>query len=542
MKRFHKYIKEVQSGKEITGELIKKAVQRHISDIEAGKYIFDEERAEKAIKLIEYIRHWKGKTFAGKKLELEPFQVFYFGSIFGWMRKNGTRRFRTSYLEMARKNGKTSMAAGGCLVHILQDNEPGAQAYFVATKEEQARIGFEDTQKFIQKTPELNNLFRHLTKSTIYKMSFIKPLGSDSKTQDGFDPSWGVVDEYHAHRDDSMLNILESGMGARQQPMINVITTAGFNTSSACYNLRETSIKILNGTIKDDTLFAMIFSLDEEDDWKDENVWKKANPNLDVSVNRDFIRERINKAINQGGSKEVDVKTKNLNIWTDAADIWVSMDIVKNNQENFNPDELNGQPCTIGVDLAKGVDLCSVVCYFYETGHVVPFFWLPEDKVKNNKDRVDYLRWVQRGEVYTMPGNIVDFNIIGNKIKQLSIKYDVKAVGFDPYIAYHGLIQSLLEEGEINLVPISQGFKTISVPVNETEKRLYSHSFKINSEVLMWMFGNTMPKYDDNGNVKLVKGKSEKKIDGVVCLVMAVSQAMEQEMDTDYEEIDWDSV
>ena len=529
MQRFHQYIKDVKSGKEVAGKLIKLAIERHERDMLREDLYFDEAKAQTVIKLIEFIRHWKGKEFANKRLVLEPFQVFYFASVFGWYNKESKlRRFRQSYLEMARKNGKTSMAAGGTIAHLLLDNETGAQAYFVATKEEQARIGFEDTQKFIKQTPEISKLFEHFAKSSIYKFSSVKPLGSNSKAQDGFDPSWGVVDEYHAHKTAGMLNILESGMGARLEPLINIITTAGFDQYSACYNLRKVCVDILECRKEDDTMFALIYALDDTDDWKDEKCWKKANPNLKVSVKYDFIKNRINQAINEGGTKEVDVKTKNLNIWTDASETWISHEIMERNYKT-NTENLDGQRCYAGLDLAKGVDINALVLYFPDSGDVLPYFWIPENKLKNNRDMVDYSMWKNKGMIFTTPGDIVDQTYISKFINECANKYNIVGMAYDRYIAYNGLVQDLIGEGFTRMSPIGQGFVSMSEPSKSLETALTEGKLRIDNDVLKWMFGNVVLSFDSAGNIKPDRKKSTKKIDGVVALVMAYAEFMTSE-------------
>ncbi|GAF74392.1 unnamed protein product, partial [marine sediment metagenome] len=211
MKQANQYIEDVLSGKILVGELTRLAVERHVEDLDKDwKYTFDEKKAQRIIDFAEKCKHWKGE-FAGENIILQPHQRFYFGSLFGWVeKKTGLRRFKTSYKEVARKNGKTTECALQSKYHLLADGEVGAQCYFVATKEEQARIGFKDVAEIIKVTPGLSTRFKVFTKSIVYKSSFIKPLGSDSNTQDGFDPSMGIIDEYHAHKDDKMLNVIES--------------------------------------------------------------------------------------------------------------------------------------------------------------------------------------------------------------------------------------------------------------------------------------------------------------------------------------------
>jgi len=288
----------------------------------------------------------------------------------------------------------------------------------------------------------------------------------------------------------------------------------------------------------------MIFSLDEGDDWKDESKWIKANPNLDVSISSEFIRGRIIQAQNEGGSKEVDVKTKNLNIWTDSSDAWIPNDIMISNYRKVDREKLKGKECFAGLDLAKGVDLNAFVLYFPESGDVLPFFWLPEDKLKNNRDRVDYSLWRQRGFLETTPGNIIDQRVIKSRIIELSKEFNIRSIAYDRYIAYTEFIQDLTAEGYVNSFPIGQGFLSLSEPTKHLEKLIYSSKLNIENDVLKWMFGNTIMVRDDAGNIKPSKGKSEKKIDGVVALIMAIAEGMRFNIDNAVSsifdnEIDW---
>lgn len=329
----HPYVKKVLDNNIVTCDYIKMACQRHLDDIANAKnkgLIWKPEEGNRIIKYTSTLRHHKGEAAKrGDPFKLELHQQFYFQSLFGWYKYNSdgeeVRRFRTSYKEVARKNGKTTECAVKSLYHLDMDNEEGAQAYFVATKEEQARIGFKDVQEIARKSGLLEEGFKIFTKSVTYQRrgGVIRPVGSDSNTQDGFDPSLAIVDEYHAHKDDSMLNVMESGMGARKQPLIDIITTSGYNKQGPCFALRNVCVDILQGKIVDDSMLALIFTLDDGDDWENPDLWIKANPNLGVSVNFDFLRDRYVKAINEGSSKETDFKTKNLNMWVDASEVWI---------------------------------------------------------------------------------------------------------------------------------------------------------------------------------------------------------------------------
>lgn len=521
MQRIQKYVDEVLSKKVITGDLIKLACLRHNNLKTDSRYYFDEIAASNIIKLAENCNHWKGSEFAGQKFKLEDWQCFYLGSVFGWkIKTSGLRKYKTSYLEVARKNGKTTISGVLAIAHLLLDQEPGSQCYFAATKEDQAKIGFEDTKNIIKGTKVLNKYFQMFQKSIMYKMSTIKPLGSDSRTQDGFDPSWAVIDEYHAHKTAKMLDILESGMGARRQPHTQIITTAGFDSHSPCYNLRKTATDILEGRLVDESFFMLIYAMDKGDDWADENIWIKSNPNLGVSVKREFLRTRLQQAQNEGGSKEVDFKTKNLNIWTDSSEAWIPSDKMQRNYKEFNIDDYKGKRCTAGFDLAKGVDINAFVLFF-DDGAVFPYFWLPENKVKANKDGVDYEKWKNTGDIITVEGDILDYDIIFSHINQCIQDFEIEAIGFDKYLAYHGLAQKLIQSGYENLIPVQQGFLSLSAPTKELESDLTSGGLKIQNECLKWMFGNVKIETDPAGNIKPSKSKSEKKIDGVAALVNA---------------------
>lgn len=521
MIRIQRYIDNVLSEKIVTGELIKKSCLRHEKLKKDSRYYFDEKSAANIIKLAENCRHWKGSEFAGKNFKLEDWQCFYLGSIFGWkVKETGLRKYKTSYLEVARKNGKTTISGVTTLGHILLDKEPGSQVYFAATKEEQAKIGFEDTKNIIKGTPILGKYFQLFQKSIMHNLSTVKPLGSDSRTQDGFDPSWAVIDEYHAHKTAKMLDILESGMGARRQPHTQIITTAGFDSHSPCYNLRETAIQILDETLIDESFFIMIFSLDAGDKWDDEKTWIKCNPNLNISVKLDFIKTRLQQAKNEGGSKEVDFKTKNLNIWTDSSEAWISQDKMERNYAIVKYNDYLGKKCTAGFDLAKGVDINAFVLLF-EDGAVLPYFLIPENKLKNNRDGVDYKRWLDLGFLNTCPGDIIDHDYIADYFVKVTTDFEVEYVGYDKYLSYHGLIQKLLQSGYDNLVPVQQGFLSLSAPTKEIESDLTAGKLKIENEVLKWMFGNVKIETDPAGNIKPSKSKSEKKIDGVAALINA---------------------
>lgn len=538
---YKQYIDDVVCGKIVTGELIKFAVARHIVDF--GKqntkgfpYYFDEKQGQRFIKFAQLCNHWKGDV-AGKKITLEPWQQFYFILLFGWMRPDGSRRFRSSYLEIGRKNGKTTLCAVKALGHIVIDKEPGAQVYIAATKEDQARIGFKDVQEIINATPDLKKLFTNFVKSTVNGSSFIKPLGSDSNTQDGFDPSYGIIDEYHAHPTSGMLNVLESGMASRKSPLIDIITTAGFNRHLPCYSeVRKSSIEILKGIKHDETHLALIYTLDENDDWKNEKVWLKANPNIGVSVRLDFLRDRLQKAKNEGGSKEIDFKTKNLNIWTDSAKTWIPDEVWSLGNQEIDLPELEGLECYAALDLASNRDLTCLCLLFRidERVIVLMYYFVPELSAKERvkKDGVNYDTWIRDGFIDETEGNVTDYGHIRNKVNELREIFNIKRVAYDRWNSSQ-LIIDLTGDG-VECVPFGQGYGSMSAPCKELEKM--AHGGQIvhgGNPVLRWNNSNVALMTDPAGNIKINKAKSSEKVDGMVALVMALGNYMSEEKTDD---------
>jgi phage terminase large subunit-like protein len=416
----------------------------------------------------------------------------------------------------------TTECAGKSIYHLVYDNEPGAQVYFTATKEDQARIGFKDCQEIIKATPGLRSMMKTMTKSVIYESNFIKPLGSDSNTQDGFDPSWGVIDEYHAHKTDEMLNVLESGMGARRQPMIDVITTAGFHKDYPCYAaLRKTGIEILKGIKQDESYLVMIYELDEKDDWHDQTTWIKSNPNLNVSVKLEYLQNRFLKAMNEGGTKEVDFRTKNLNQWTDSAETWIE-DAVFMNCSDPLPD-LSGRECYLGQDLASTEDMNSHALFFPgDPCYAILRYYVPRETMKKRvKDGADHLRWEQQGWLNVTPGNVTDYDFLIADAIALKDKYKIKKLGYDPWNAKQTAVK--LQDLGFVVEEVRQGVGSMGEATKKLEtlirdKRLIHGG----NPILRWNNSNIVIIKDSNGNIKMDKGHSTGKIDGMVALTNAI--------------------
>lgn len=546
-----RYANDVLSGKVITGKWIKLAAKKFLSDLERADIQFDVKQANRAVNFIERkLRHWEG-SWRGKQLKLEDWQRFIIQQIFGW-HKNGKRRIRSVYIQVSRKNGKTTLADGVLLYHLFADRENTPQVLVGANNEDQAKICVNSAGRIIQQSPEFADLVdSEDVKLSIYGRNVVgiyyhardgavKAMSKNPETQDGFNPSLGIVDEYHEAKDDALLNVIESGQGARPEPLLFVITTAGFDKTGPCYaKLRKMSVDMLEGKIEDDSHLAFIYELDDGDRWDDPKCWVKCNPNLGVSVFEDYLQARFVKAKNEGGSKEVDFKTKNLNMWVDAPLVWINDETWMQNHYGINPNELIGAKCYGGLDLATGVDLNAFCLYFPKfkfikdkwISPVLWWFWIPKSRVKT--EHFDYTDWVEQGFISVTEGvfeNVIDHKKIITDITNLSGKYYVHAIAFDQRLAYHGVVQELgitfgtseSDEYIQGLYPFTQSMPNVSLATKAIETEITNHQLEhFNNPVMRWMMGNVVLKKDAVGQIMPDKSKSQYKIDGVAAMVNA---------------------
>jgi phage terminase large subunit-like protein len=526
------YIKNVVSGKKIAGELETLSVKRHLSDLENSAktgYYFNKNAALKAFAFFSLLRHSKGE-FAGRPFELSDWQMFIVWCLFGWMRSDGSRRFRYAYVEVARKNGKTTFAAAIALYMLVLDGEDGAEVYMAATTRGQARICWTEARNMVGKSSALTKKIQRWShaltmESTLSKM---EPLSRDSDKLDGLNPHFAVIDEFHAHKTDDLYNVLKSATGARRQPMLFTITTAGFDKLGPCFSMRKTYIDILKGIKEQENTFVIIFTLDEVDDWKDPKNWGKSNPNLGVSVKAEYLNEEFNSAVNRGGSEEVNFKTKNLNVWVDAPTVWIQDELVVSCRHGVLDEELTGQVCYAGLDLASHVDITALALYFPELKAVKVHYWIPEAKVEEESDRVDYKRWVAQGRIFTTEGNVIDIDTHVDQIYEIVKRYNCRNIAFDPAKAYHGTVQGLQKKG-LNQVldEFDQGIRSMSEPTRELERMVTGGEIDLMGDpVLRWMFRNAVAVKDANDNIKLHKAKSQNKIDGLIAIVNAIGGYM----------------
>jgi len=528
------YIDDVLTGKQIACQWVRKACARHLHDLETGEergLWFDSEAAQIAIDFFSLLKHSKGE-WAGTPLRLEPWQQFHLWVLFGWRRENGLRRFRTSYLEVARKNGKTTTAAGVGLYMMLADNEPGAEIYTAATKRDQARIAHSEATRMVKSSPHLRRVIR-VVKDNLHIVdtaSKFEPVGRDADSLDGLNIHGAIVDEVHAHKTREMWDILETATGARRQPMMFAITTAGFDRKSLCYELHEYTQKILDGVVEDDSFFGLIYTLDEGDDWNDEAVWAKANPNLGVSVKLDDLQRKAAKAREMPSALNAFLRL-HMNIWTQAETRWIDPDKWAACDEAVDADGLRGRICYGGLDLSATTDITALVLVFPPEQEGDPYralcrFWIPEEAMheRSRRDRVPYDAWVRQGYITATPGNVVDYEYIFDQVDQDAQRYDIKEIAFDRWGAAR--VSQVLTEQGMEMVQFGQGFASMNAPMHELEKLILAQDIAHGGNpVLTWMAHNLVARQDPAGNLKPDKEASTEKIDGMVALLMALDRA-----------------
>lgn len=526
MQKVKQYIDDIKSGKVQACAHVKNAVKRYETDRASG-WRFNDTLAEHAVEFIENLVHTTG-DYAGRNFTLEPWQAFIVYNIFGFLNEDGSRRFTRAYIEVPRKNGKSTFSSALMMYGLIADDEPAAQVYSAATKLDQAMMVFGESVRVCQNLPWLNE---ELTvnnsvnnRRILYGQSLYKPLEWNPNKQDGLNTHFACIDEYHAHPNDELYNVIRNSMGARRQPLLFTITTAGFNREAPCYKHRQYCANVLSGAIKDDALFSVIYTLDEGDDWTDASVWQKANPNWGVSVYPRQLQQALTEA-KEFVHKEVEFKTKLLNVWTDTAQTWISDSVWA---ECENPQAVEGEPCYGGLDLASTGDFCAFTLYFPALNAVKTWYWLPEEAVNKRKDAAgtSIKQWASDGFIEVTEGNVTDYNFIKARIIQLAEEYDIKDIAYDRFNASQ-LVIELQNEG-LQMYPFGQGFVSMSAPTKELERLVKERTLNHDGNpVTRWMLSNILLTQDPAGNIKINKAKSGDKVDGPVSIVMALGTAMQ---------------
>lgn len=524
MKGYYHYVEDVLNGKIVVGELIKLACQRFKDDLQREDIYFNESVVDKAINFIGTLKHFMGKS-SGKHFKLENWQQFIIANIVGWYWKDGnTRRFTSSYIEVSRKNGKTALAAALCLYYLIADGEDGAEVDLAANSKEQAKIAFEFCSSFSKQLDPKGKYLKPYRDNVQFALnnSKLKVFAADDSKLDGFNASFGLIDEYHAAKNSKVRDVIKSSMGMRNNPHLCTITTAGFDKTLPCYKLRSTSIEILNKLKTDDSMFIAIYSLDDKDNWTDKDNWVKCTPNLNVTVTSKYIKEQVQSAINNP-SEEVGVKTKTLNLWCDVADVWLPESYIVKASKDIHLEDFRDCECYIGVDLSATSDL-TAVSYLIEKDNIYYFktdYYLPESALVDKPDRETYKLWKQQGLITITTGNVTDYDYITNDIVAASNILNIQKIGYDKWNATQWAIHAT--EIGLPLEEYPQTMGNFNRPTKELERLILSDNTVIdNNEITRWCFRNVELKSDYNGNVKPNKGIKSKKIDGVIAIIQAL--------------------
>lgn len=519
------YAKKVVRGYIPAGKYVRLACQRHLSDLKRSDIFWDIEAANRVCRFAAQMRHTKAE-WAGQPIVLEPWQLFIVCSLFGWKNKAGYRRFRNAYACIPRKNGKSVVAAIIGNYMAWADGEPGAEVYSGAGSEKQAWEVYRPARLMLFDHPQIAKALgvtvgaKHMVRNKDHSR-FEPVIG---KPGDGASPTCALVDEYHEHADSTLLDTMKTGMGARRQPLLFIITTAGTNTASACYEYQMRMHKILEGTVTDDKTFAVIYSIDEEDDWTTREALIKANPNFGVSVFEDFLIEQQTTAMQDVGYQSI-FKTKHLDIWVNAKNAWINM-------LNWNAcadktlkiEDFKGCKAYASLDIASCDDLAARVIIFVVENVLIIFgqYYCPEEATKLPQNQ-HYERWVLDGYLTATPGDAIDYETIRQDMARDIETYHIQEVGFDPWNS-EDMAQQLVKLTQAKLIEVPQTAKNLSYPMKRLATAVNGKRLRHGANPCMdWMISNVTNRPDRNDNWFPDKEAYKSKIDGAAAMISAMS-------------------
>ncbi|MGQ7345561.1 terminase large subunit [Streptococcus suis] len=501
---------------------------------------YDKVKADRAVTFINNLSHTKGK-WAGKRFDLLPWQEQIVRDLFGIVKEDGNRQFLTAYIEIPKKNGKSELAAAIALYLLYADNEASAEVYGAACDRNQASIVFDVAKQMVQMSRPLEKRSKIMgaTKRIVNysNAGFYQVLSAETGTKHGLNVSGLVFDEIHAQPNRHLYDVLTKGSGdAREQPLFFIITTAGTDRNSICYELHTKALDILNGRKKDTSFYPVVYGLSDEDDWNDEANWRRANPSLGHTIGIDRVREAYQQALDNPAEENV-FKQLRLNMWTSSSIAWIPEHVYAKGNDPIQYENLKGRSCYAGLDLSSTSDITAFVLVFpprfeEENYIVLPFFWLPEDtlELRCRRDHVLYDVWECQGYIKTTEGNVVHYGFIEKFIEDLSEIYHIKEIAYDRWNATQ-MVQNLEGMG-LTMVPFGQGYKDMSPPSKELYKLMMEGKIQHGGHpVLKWMGQNVVMRQDPAGNIKPDKEKSVEKIDGIVALIMGLDRCIRHQSD-----------
>jgi phage terminase large subunit-like protein len=503
--------------------------------------VYDSDAADYAVAFIEALSHTKGK-WAGKPFTLIDWQEQIIRDVFGILKPNGYRQFNTAYIEIPKKQGKSELAAAVALLLTCGDGEERAEVYGCAADRQQASIVFEVAADMVRMCPALSRRVKILasTKRIVYlpTNSFYQVLSAEAYSKHGFNIHGVVFDELHTQPNRKLFDVMTKGSGdARTQPLYFLITTAGSDTNSICYETHQKALDILQGRKHDSTFYPIIYGAKEEDDWTDPKIWKKANPSLGITVGIDKVEAACESA-KQNPAEENSFRQLRLNQWVKQAVRWMQMAKWDACAFAVSEESLEGRVCYGGLDLSSTTDITAFVLVFppedeTDKYQILPFFWMPEDNIdlRVRRDHVQYDLWEKQGFLLTTEGNVVHYGYIEKFIEELGTRFNIREIAFDRWGAVQ-MVQNLEGLG-FTVVPFGQGFKDMSPPTKELMKLTLEEKLAHGGHpVLRWMMDNIFIKSDPAGNIKPDKEKSTEKIDGAVATIMALDRAIRCGNDT----------
>lgn len=493
--------------------------------------MFDKTLAERAIAWFpKYLRHTKGK-WKGVPFELLPWQREVIGKLFGTVKKDGTRQYRTVYVEIPKKQGKSELVAGVALMLLFADHEPGAEIYSAAGDRDQASIVFNVAADMVRQNPALGKRCKILetTKRIVHNNGNIyRVLSSDVHTKHGFNAHGVLFDELHAQPNRELWDVLTQGSGAaRTQPVVFAITTAGYDRHSICWELHEYARKVRDGVVKDPAFLPVLYYAEETEDWTSPEVWAKANPSLGITTTVEEMQQSCDQA-RENPAQENNFRRLRLNQWTKQESRYIPMEAWRRCAGPVDEAELERLPCWGGLDLASSIDIAAFELVFPVGGEirVLSRFWVPEENLEKRakRDRVPYDVWVKQGYITATPGNVIDYAFIEAEIVALSKRFEIREIAFDRWGATQ-MSQNLTAAGFV-MVQFGQGYQSMSAPTKELLKLILAGKFRHgDNPVLGWMADNVVVTTDPAENVKPDKAKSTERIDGIVAAIMALDRA-----------------
>jgi phage terminase large subunit-like protein len=541
--RAYEYAQAVVGGNIAACKEVRFACARFLKDLDAGVWTFRPELVDKVCGFIECLPHVKaewahiGPSGERQTIALQDWQAFILAAIFGFVGDDGTRRVRKAFIMLPRKNGKSVLAAAIGLFMLTMDDEPGAEVYCGATSEKQAWEVFRPAKRMAELVPDFQREFGlsvNAKSLTLPDLSFFHPTIGDPG--DGPSPHCAIVDEYHEHASPGQLNSFVTGMGARAQPLLLVITTAGVNVAGPCFDEDRYARQVLAGMVEDDELFAIIYTTDEKDDWRDFAVWIKANPNYGVSIGEKYLRARHKEACERASKQNIN-RTKHLNHWVSSRDALLNILQWQRCAVEFGDDllhEIVGMAATIGCDLAVVLDIAAIVLrVLLPDGREFywPKFYLPEATVEDpeNKNHTIYKQWVDSGFITATPGNTTDYEFILEDLKFWLALFEVTAIGFDPWQS--NMLATALKNEGANVFEFGMSTRNLSAPCKDFEASVINGTMAHpGNPVFDWHATNVTVKEDGRGNVYPRKPEQGEhlKIDGFIAALIAKGLAMNE--------------